>query len=139
MVGDGNAIYSDFCLIKDKLDRWHCIGTFGQGRDGKGDGRAPNDGYYYLWVSGEDYSRMKLYISEDPFDFGDPIANLIEEQPGHVAEIASDNGRDYMACSMVSTVPSVSPGAHDLHGVLIQPLEWEQADPGMEQRVTRKP
>ena len=80
------------------------------------------DGYYYLWVSGIDYSRVSLYISEDPFNFGDPAANRIEEQPGHAPEIASDKGRDYMACSMVSTVPSATPAAHDLEGILIQHL-----------------
>ena len=97
------------------------------------------DGYYYLWVSGIDYSRVSLYISEDPFNFGDPAANRIEEQPGHAPEIVSDKGQDYMACSMVSTVPSVTPGASDLHGILIQPMHWDKPDPGMEARVTRKP
>ena len=96
------------------------------------------DGYYYLWVSGIDYSRVSLYISEDPFNFGDPTANRIEEQPGHAPEIVSDHGKDYMACSMVSTVPSATPGANDLHGILIQPLRWDAPDPGMEARVTPK-
>ena len=97
------------------------------------------NGYYYLWVSGIDYSRISLYISEDPFNFGDPAANRIEEQPGHAPEIVSEKGRDYMACSMVSTVPSATPGANDLHGILIQPVRWDKPDPGMESRVTRKP
>ena len=97
------------------------------------------DGYYYLWVSGIDYSRVSLYISEDPFNFGDPAANRIEEQPGHAPEVVSDKGQDYMACSMVSTMPSVTPGASDLHGILIQPMHWDKPDPGMEARVTRKP
>jgi len=96
------------------------------------------NGYYYLWVSGIDYSRVSLYISEDPFSFGDPAANRIEEQPGHAPEIASDKGKDYMACSMVSTVPSASPAAHDLDGILIQPLLWEKPSSGMEERVCRK-
>ena len=96
------------------------------------------DGYYFLWVSGVDYSRISLYISEDPFNFGDPAANRIEEQPGHAPEIVSDQGQDYMACSMVSTVPSATPGANDLHGILIQPLRWDKPDAGMEARVTRE-
>ena len=96
------------------------------------------DGYYYLWVSGIDYSRISLYTSEDPFNFGDPAANRIEEQPGHAPEIISDKGQDYMACSMVSTVPSASPGANDLQGILIQPMRWDKPDSGMEERVTRK-
>lgn len=97
------------------------------------------DGYYYLWVSGIDYSRVSLYISEDPLNFGDPAANRIEEQPGHAPEIVSDHGTDYMACSMVSTVPSATPAAHDLDGILIQPLRWDAPDPSMAARVTRKP
>ena len=44
-----------------------------------------------------------------------------------------------MACSMVSTVPSASPAAHDLDGILIQPLRWDKPDSGMEERVTRQP
>lgn len=96
------------------------------------------NGYYYLWTSGIDYSRTCLYISEDPFNFGDPKRNLIELQPGHAPEIATDNGIDYMACSMVSTVPSATPAAHDLDGILIQPLRWDAATPELEQRVTRK-
>jgi len=97
------------------------------------------DGYYFLWVSGIDYSRVSLYISEDPFNFGDAIANRIEEQPGHAPEFASVEGKDYLACSMVSTVPSATPAAHDLDGILIQPLRWDKPDEGMEKRVTRKP
>jgi hypothetical protein len=97
------------------------------------------DGYYYLWVSGVDYSHTSLYVSEDPFNFGDAIENRIEDTPGHAPEIASVDGKDYMACSMVSTVPSEYPAAHDLDGIYIQPLQWVAADVGMEQRVTRKP
>jgi hypothetical protein len=97
------------------------------------------DGYYYLWVSGIDYSRVSLYISEDPFNFGDPAANRIEELPGHAPEIVSDRGKDFMACSMVSTKPSASPAAHDLDGILIQPLHWDIPDGGVEKRVIRKP
>lgn len=96
------------------------------------------DGYYYLWVSGIDYSHTSLYISEDPFNFGDAIENRIEEQPGHAPEIVRERGVDYMACSMVSTVPSAYPAAHDLDGILIQPMRWEPADPTMEARITRR-
>jgi hypothetical protein len=91
-----------------------------------------------LWVSGIDYSHTSLYISEDPFNFGDAIANRIEDTPGHAPEIVTIDGKDLMACSMVSTVPSASPAAHDLDGILIQPLRWDEPDPGMEKRVTRK-
>jgi len=36
------------------------------------------------------------------------------------------------------TVPSATPGANDLQGILIQPLRWDTLNPGMEARVTRK-
>ena len=96
------------------------------------------DGYYYLWVSGIDYSRVALYISEDPFNFGHAIDNRIEYTPGHAPEIVSENGVDYMACSMVSTFPSTYPAEHDLQGILIQPIQWEKAEAGVEKRITRK-
>ena len=38
LVGDSDTHYADFALIKDKLDRWHCIGTYGAGPDGESDG-----------------------------------------------------------------------------------------------------
>jgi hypothetical protein len=95
------------------------------------------NGYYYLWTSGIDYSHTHLYISEDPFNFGDAILNSIEETPGHAPELAFENGIDYMACSMVSTHPSTSPAEHDLDGILIQPLKWEAADTNIQKRVTR--
>ena len=97
------------------------------------------DGYYYLWTSGVDYSHATLFISEDPFNFGDVAANIIEETPGHAPEVVSEAGVDYMACSMVSTVPSRFPADYNLDGILIQPLHWDNPDPGMEARVTRKP
>ncbi len=93
------------------------------------------DGYYYLWVSGCDYSRVSLYISKNPFNFGDPALNRIEEMPGHAPEIVKDGGKYYMACSMISTVPSKTPAAHDLDGVFIQPLQWIPATEQMKKRV----
>ena len=96
------------------------------------------DGYYYLWISGCDYSRVSLYISKDPFNFGDPALNRIEEQPGHAPEIVKDNGKYYMACSMISTVPSKTPAAHNLDGVYIQPLTWIPANKEIEKLVTKK-
>ena len=95
------------------------------------------DGYYYLWTSGIDYSHAHLFISEDPFNFGDAVANSIEDTPGHAPEVVSDHGIDYLACSMVSSVPSATPAAHDLDGILIQPLHWDKPDPGMAERVWR--
>ena len=98
------------------------------------------DGYYYLWVSGCDYSRVSVYVSKNPFNFGDPARNRIEEMPGHAPEIVEDDGRYYMACSMISTVPSKIPAAHNLDGVFIQPLQWIPATKQIEKRVvTSKP
>ena len=85
------------------------------------------NGVYYLWVSGFDYGRMSLYISRNPFRFGDPVANRIAEQSGHAPEIITVNGTDYMACAAVASKFGNPPGAHDLHGVFIQPLEWTKA------------
>ena len=39
---------------------------------------------------------------------------------------------------MVSTVPSATPGANDLQGILIQPVRWEKPDDGMAARVIQK-
>jgi len=52
--------------------------------------------------------------------------------------IVKDNGKYYMACSMISTVPSMTPAAHDLDGVYIQPLTWIPANKEIEKLVTRK-
>ena len=96
------------------------------------------DGYYYLWVSGVDYSKMALYISEDPFNFGDAVENRIAYTPGHAAEIITVDGIDYMACSMVSTFPSTYPSDHDLQGILIQSLKWEMLNPDLYDKVTTR-
>jgi hypothetical protein len=97
------------------------------------------DGYYYLWTSGIDYSHTHLYVSEDPFDFGQSLANTIETQPGHAVEVITHRGQEYIAGAMLSTVPSATPAGHDLEGIYAQPLKWEPAAVEMESRVTRKP
>ena len=43
------------------------------------------NGLYNLWVSGYDYGRMSLYISEDPMNFGDPVKNRIMDANIHWA------------------------------------------------------
>jgi hypothetical protein len=45
LVGDGKPRYSDFALIKDKRDLWHCIGTFGESPASYGSGYELSDGY----------------------------------------------------------------------------------------------
>jgi Glycosyl hydrolases family 43 len=102
------------------------------------------NGYYYLWISGSaDYSRMSLYISTDPFNFGDADRNRIEEQPGHAAEIVHAQGKYWMACVAIATVaglphdnPDIGIGQHDLEGVYVQPLEWRTARPEMLSKVS---
>ena len=96
------------------------------------------DGYYYLWVSGFDYGRMSLYISEDPFNFGDPVENRIMEQPGHAPEIVSVDGVDYIACCAVASHFGNEPGHHDFRGVYCQPLVWREAGAEVMAKITRK-
>jgi hypothetical protein len=99
------------------------------------------DGLYYLWVSGFDYARMSLYVSEDPAEFGDPADNRIMEQNGHAPEIVSEGGIDYMGCAAIHTnfeEPYNPPGASDLNGVYIQPLRWRAATQHEAGRVVRK-
>ncbi len=96
------------------------------------------NGYYYLWVSGFDYGRMSLYISRDPFDFGDSVANRIEEQPGHAPEIVTENEIDYIGCAAIASNfdAANSPAYHDLRGVFLQPLRWREATSAEVSRVT---
>ncbi len=96
------------------------------------------DGRYYLWVSGFDYGRMSLYVSEDPFYFGDPEANRIMEQPGHAPEIVVVDGTDYIACAAIASSFGNKPGAHDLKGVFIQKLEWRPANGTERAKIVRK-
>lgn len=103
------------------------------------------NGYYYLWISDSaQYSRMSLYISTDPYSFGDANRNRIEEQPGHAPEIVRANGHYWMACVAIATVADLPYNnedlpivQHDLEGVWIQPLEWRPATEAMEAKVVR--
>jgi hypothetical protein len=67
------------------------------------------------------------------------VANTIETQPGHAVEVITHRGHEYIAGSMLSTVPSATPAGHDLEGIYAQPLKWEAAAAAMESRVTRQP
>jgi hypothetical protein len=96
------------------------------------------NGLYYLWISGFDYGRMSLYISEDPFNFGDAMANRIEEQSGHAPEIVSENGTDYMASAAIASKFGNAPAQHDLRGVFIQPIRWTPACPEDLVKIVRK-
>jgi len=87
----------------------------------------PRNGLYYLWVCGYDYSRMSLYISENPLYFGDPVVNRIMEQPGHTPEIVTEDGVDYMACARVGSGDLDGSPESILFGVNIQPLSWSPA------------
>jgi beta-xylosidase len=103
-----------------------------------------NNGIYYMWVSGaEDYGVMSLYISMDPFNFGDVVENRIEQQPGHAAEILRAKGKYWMACVAIASVSNLDTAKrhdlpitqHDLEGVWIQPLEWRSATAAMKSKV----
>jgi len=101
-------------------------------------------GHYYMWVSNSgDYGVMSLYVSNDPFDFGDAAANRIEEQRGHAAEIVRADGRYWIACVAIASIPGLDTAQHhdlpiaqhDLEGVWIQPLEWRTATDAMKAKV----
>ena len=83
------------------------------------------DGYYYLFVSGHDYARVTVYVSADPFDFGDPVLDKLTEINGHAPEIVQENGKDYIACAGIYTRAGNGPGGSDLSGVYIQELKWK--------------
>ena len=85
------------------------------------------DGLYYLWISGFDWGRMSLYISEDPLNFGDPVHNRIMEQSGHAPEIVHSDGKYWMACAGIASKFGFPWGWHDLIGTYIQPLDWRPA------------
>ncbi|MBI4165153.1 MAG: hypothetical protein HY508_05395 [Acidobacteria bacterium] len=99
------------------------------------------NGYYYMWVSGFDYALMSLYISTDPTNFGDAADNRMEEQSGHAPEIVHADGRYWMACVAIASVPGLPNGKdlpiaqHDLEGVYLQPKEWRAATPEMLAKV----
>ena len=102
------------------------------------------NGLYYMWVSSaEDYGVMSLYISTDPFSFGDVVENRIEQQPGHAPEIVRADGQYWMACVAIASVSHLDTakqhdlpiGQHDLEGVWIQPLEWRSATTAMKDKV----
>lgn len=93
---------------------------------------------YYLFVSGFDYGRMSLYLSEDPFNFGDADQNRIMELSGHAPEIVTDNGNDYIACAAIASKFGNDPGAHDLMGVFLQQLNWVDADELAIAKIVRK-
>ena len=96
------------------------------------------NGLYYLFVSGFDYGRVALYISEDPFNFGDPAANKISEMSGHAPEIITENGIDYIGGAAIASKPGGQPGEHDMRGVYVQQLKWEEADQATMQKIWRR-
>ncbi|WP_296615465.1 hypothetical protein [Sphingomonas sp.] len=95
------------------------------------------DGLYYMWVCGFDYGRMSLYVSDNPFCFGDPVDNRMVETTGHAPEIVTIDGVDWMACVSISSQAGLPPAMHDLPGVWIQPLEWRPMSDDETQRVYR--
>lgn len=86
------------------------------------------DGLYYLWVSGFDYGRMSLYISDYPLKFGDPVLNRVAEQSGHAPEVVKIGEKYWMVCVRVASKFDNAPGEADLTGVYLQPLIWPKGD-----------
>ena len=76
LVGDGKTLYSDFTLIKDKLDRWHCIGTFGKGSDSVGNGMAPSDGYTLFHAVGKSLEVPLAHLEKIPYQIESPQAYM---------------------------------------------------------------
>lgn len=95
------------------------------------------DGLYYLFVCGFDYALMALYVSEDPFNFGDPEKNKITEINGHAPEIVYENGKYYIACAHISSEAGKAPGEADLWGTYIQELKWVKAKPEDKDKIVR--
>ena len=91
------------------------------------------DNLYYLWVSGWDYARMSLYVSEDPLNFGDPSNSRIMEQAGHACQIVQHGGSDWIGCVRIGNSSDVT----DLKGVYLQPLMWREADALMRGKINR--
>jgi hypothetical protein len=126
----------------DDLIRWSepraCMGVPPGYRAAESPFVLKRDGLYYLWVSGFDYGRMSLYISEDPFHFGDEEANRIEEQSGHAPEIVTIDGVDWVGCAAIASQFGNEPAVHDLMGVFVQQLTWEEATPEEIAKIRRK-
>jgi hypothetical protein len=107
------------------------------------------NGYYYMWVSSAlDYALMSLYVSMDPFSFGDAVASRVDEQFGHACEVVEVNGHFWMGCVAIASVPGInSPevphhlplAQHDLEGVWIQPIAWRSAATYIQSKVTNRP
>ena len=97
------------------------------------------DGLYYLFVSGVDYARVALYVSEDPFNFGDAEQNKICEMNGHAPEIVEENGKYYIGCAHIASAPGMGWGVADLWGTYIQELAWEPADSIACSKIVRLP
>lgn len=145
-VGDGWSDPEDRCVLKIRtspdLRKWSEPKTLMAPPPGYRACESPcvlkRDGLYYLWVSGFDWGRMSLYISEDPLDFGDPVGNRIMEQSGHTPEIAYWDGEFWMACAGIATKFGFPWGLHDLIGTYIQPLKWREANGAELEKVVRQ-
>jgi len=84
------------------------------------------NGWFYLFVSGFDYGRVSVYASKSPFKFGDAEKDRLCEISGHAPEIVTVDGIDYIACAAINSKTGGAPAEHDLPGVYIQRLEWEE-------------
>ena len=78
LVGDGNPLFSDFSLVKDQQDRWHCIGTFGKGPDtiGSGPGYQLSDGYALFHAVGSSLDAPMAMTNKIPYQIASPQAYM---------------------------------------------------------------
>jgi len=74
LVGVGNALYSDFAFIKDKQDRWHCIGTFGKAGMETETGYVLSDGYALFHAVGDSLESPMVLQDKIPYEIASPQA-----------------------------------------------------------------
>jgi hypothetical protein len=77
------------------------------------------EGYYYLFVSSEDHTRMAVYASLDPLNFGDAERDMLTELPGHAPEIVRADGVDHIACCSIRHADGA-----DQKGIYVQEVDW---------------
>lgn len=85
-------------------------------------------GLYYLFVSGLDYAEVSVYVSRDPFNFGQAGVDRLTTIPGHAARIIQDGSTAYIASAQIASAPGAGPRTADMQGVYLQKLNWTDAE-----------
>ena len=76
LVGDGKAHYSDFAFIRDKGERWHCIGTYGKAGHEAGSGHTPSDGHALFHAVGDSLDKPMTLQDKVPYRIASPPAHM---------------------------------------------------------------